>query len=142
MKRLGPTGMDYDGLYFQDSPEKKLIDYVIVSNLSDSAEHADDDNSKREIFLQNLQDEGLEVESHHFSDNVVFYKIHAPLQVLKKYGELLKIKMPIKRKYCNARKLSAEISIEGTDMLEQEMTLHELPEPPSFYTTYILKFEV
>ena len=135
--------MENSGLCFQDSEEKKLIDYVIVSNLPNSADH-DEDRKKRDLFLNNLIEEGLEVETHNFSDDsdVVFYKLHAPVHLLRKYGEILKIKMPIKPAYSKARKLSAEINIEGTDMLEQELTLHEIPEPPSFYKAYILKLSI
>ena len=146
MARQGPSTMgevEDRGLHFQDSEGEKLIDYVIVSNIAASADHADD-RHKRDVFLDNLKEEGIEVESHVFSDNcdVVFYKLHAPDHLLRKYAEILKIKMPIKPAFTNARKLSAEINIEGTDMLEQELTLHEIPEPPSFYEAYILKLEV
>ena len=94
--------------------------------------------------MKNLTEEGLEVETSNFSEdsNILFDKIHSPKDVLRRYGEILKMKMPIKSFYRNARKISAETNIEGTDMLEQELVIQDLPEPPSFYKAYILKLAI
>ena len=127
------SGMENRGLYFEEKGEKKLIDFVLVSDIPNTPEHHEDQD-KRKLFLTNLKMEGLEVETSKFSEdsNRVFDKIHAPQEVLKRYGEILKMKMPIKSIYSKARKLSAETSIEGTDMLEQTFAVQDLQEPPSF----------
>ncbi|XP_037816445.1 anoctamin-3-like isoform X1 [Lucilia sericata] len=51
---------------------------------------------KRHIFERNLAKEGLQVELD-FTQCIHFIKIHAPLEVLYSYAEILKIKMPMKK---------------------------------------------
>lgn len=51
---------------------------------------------KREIFEQNLLHDGLELEVEK-TQKIHFVKIHAPVEVLCRYCEILKIKLPIKR---------------------------------------------
>lgn len=54
---------------------------------------------KRDMFCQNLENEGLELE-HDLSNPVMhFIKVHVPLNVLINYSELLRLKMPIRGKY-------------------------------------------
>lgn len=45
---------------------------------------------------ENLLKEGLEMESDEGAFGITFLKIHAPLEVLKRYAEILKIRMPIR----------------------------------------------
>lgn len=53
---------------------------------------------KREIFEYNLQADGLELEVEK-TQKIHFVKIHAPTELLCRYCEILKIKMPIKKIY-------------------------------------------
>jgi Dimerisation domain of Ca+-activated chloride-channel, anoctamin len=45
---------------------------------------------------ENLLKEGLEIETDEGAYGLNFLKIHAPLEVLKRYAEILKIRMPIR----------------------------------------------
>lgn len=51
---------------------------------------------KREVFEENLLQEGLEIESYVIDDEINFIKIHAPLDLLRRYSEILKLRMPMK----------------------------------------------
>ena len=51
---------------------------------------------KRQTFEENLQKEGLELEREK-TQKVHFVKIHATNDVLCRYCEILKIKMPIRK---------------------------------------------
>ena len=53
-------------------------------------------DDKRKTFELNLENEGLELEREQ-TQRIHFVKIHAPKDVLCRYSEYLKIKMPIKR---------------------------------------------
>jgi hypothetical protein len=44
---------------------------------------------------ENLLKEGLEIECEEGAMSLHFMKIHAPLELLKRYAEILKIRMPI-----------------------------------------------
>lgn len=52
---------------------------------------------KRQIFESNLEKEGLQIE-HVDTEGVTlhFLKIHAPDEVLRRYAEILKLRMPMK----------------------------------------------
>lgn len=51
---------------------------------------------RRAIFEENLENEGLQLEREQ-TQRIHFVKIHVPKNVLHKYCEILKIKMPIKK---------------------------------------------
>ncbi|EDW81887.2 uncharacterized protein Dwil_GK25421 [Drosophila willistoni] len=71
---------------------KRSVDFVLAYNGEDLIE---EHRRKREIFEANLQREGLELE-HYVGQRVHFIKLHAPLQVLYRYAEILKIKLPLR----------------------------------------------
>lgn len=50
---------------------------------------------KRRVFEKNLVNEGLELRVQHL-DKFHFVLIHAPFEVLERYCEILKLKMPIR----------------------------------------------
>ena len=96
-------------------------DFVLVSNIP-IARNDDDEYSvkrqQREVFLQNLRKEGLKVETKKMEDSDFrFDLIHVPKRVLERYGEILKMKMPLKASYCDTIKLS-EKDIEDQDIRE------------------------
>lgn len=51
---------------------------------------------KRQAFESNLESEGLMLEREQ-TQRIHFVKIHAPKEVLERYCEILKVKMPIKK---------------------------------------------
>lgn len=51
---------------------------------------------RREVFEENLIIEGLELEREVVDDEIHFVKIHAPLEVLRRYAEILKLRLPMK----------------------------------------------
>lgn len=66
---------------------------------------------KREIFENNLLADGLELEVEK-TQKIHFVKIHAPTEVLCRYCEILKVKLPIKKVYTeNAEADQEEIKI-------------------------------
>lgn len=72
----------------------KSVDFVLVW-LDDNKKNAVDAPIKRELFERNLMNEGLEL-TEEVLDKFHFVKIHAPTEVLSRYCEILKLKMPIK----------------------------------------------
>lgn len=51
---------------------------------------------KLQVFEENLINEGLELERENAIDGLYFIKIHAPSEVLRRYSEILKLRMPMK----------------------------------------------
>lgn len=80
-------------LFFTDG--ERSIDYVLVWKPVDEPVQEDLNCTKRAIFEDNLVNEGLELERETV-DNIYFTKIHAPLEVLRRYSEILKLRMPMK----------------------------------------------
>jgi anoctamin-1 len=58
---------------------------------------------KRQIFEENLVKEGLEIERVDGPGTLHFIKIHATEEVLRRYAEILKLRMPMKQ-VCIKRK--------------------------------------
>ena len=75
-------------------------------------------------FQENLEKEGLELEEDiSGGDALNFLKIHAPVEVLRRYAEILKIRMPIRKCMDELLEAPAEISgAEGDNMLEFKLT--------------------
>ncbi|KAI9589052.1 anoctamin-1 isoform X1 [Glossina fuscipes] len=76
---------------FQDGV--RGVDFVLAFNGDD---HKLDNIRKREIFEANLEKEGLHLERDN-TQRIHFLKIHAPREVLCRYAEILKIKLPMKK---------------------------------------------
>lgn len=72
------------------------MDFVLAFNGLDEKE---DHIKKRATFEDNLRKEGLHLEYDN-TQHVHFVKIHAPRDVLYRYAEILKIKLPM-RKVCS-----------------------------------------
>ncbi|KAH8300962.1 hypothetical protein KR044_007251, partial [Drosophila immigrans] len=71
---------------------KRSVDFVLAYNGEDMDEAA---ANKRKIFEANLMREGVQLE-YYKEQWVHFIKLHAPPDVLYRYAEILKIKMPLK----------------------------------------------
>ncbi|XP_067142295.1 anoctamin-1-like [Centruroides vittatus] len=75
--------------YFDDGIRR--IDFVLVYDKNSPMREA------RETFEENLKYEGLELEyAKNEEAELEFVKIHAPWEVLSRYGEIMQFKMPIK----------------------------------------------
>ena len=69
------------------------VDFVLVwSDHNNPEEHS----LKREIFEKNLRKEGLKLEREK-NAHLNFIKISAPVDVLMRYCEILKLRLPMKR---------------------------------------------
>lgn len=92
-----PYGDDIlnSSMYFNDG--KRSVDFVLVWRDEESSTSSKDDkNDKREIFEENLISEGLELEYEVIGGEFHFVKVHAPVEVLRRYAEILKLRMPMK----------------------------------------------
>lgn len=101
-----------NSLFFED--EERSVDFVLVwkklmprdddersdalkqRELDDIERKESDRTSKREVFEENLINEGLEIERVVIDEEINFVKVHAPLEVLRRYAEILKLRLPMK----------------------------------------------
>lgn len=99
-------------LFFADN--ERSVDFVLVwkklipyddaqmtaeqrSKEVDEINKKENDRSpKREVYEENLMCEGLEIERTTVEGEITFVKVHAPLEVLRRYAEILKLRMPMK----------------------------------------------
>lgn len=99
-------------LYFDDGV--RSVDYVLVWKKLIPPDVCDETNAvkikeiddlnkketyrseKREVFEENIQKEGLELENYVVDNEITFVKIHAPQEVLRRYAEILKLRLPMK----------------------------------------------
>jgi len=74
------------------------IDFVLVWDGSDEAAVGDVAKERRRVFEHNLEEDGLLLEREKLEAcNLNFVKIHAPMEVLRRYSEILKLRMPMKQ---------------------------------------------
>ncbi|XP_055849456.1 anoctamin-1 isoform X2 [Episyrphus balteatus] len=84
-------------LFFKDG--FRSIDFVLAYKTNNQEEEDDEveNKVKRRVFEENLINQGLELETEYKSkEQICFIKIHAPLEVLQRYAEILKLRMPMK----------------------------------------------
>ena len=82
--------------------ERSQIDFILVASekSEDAASHRA--RTQRVTFEENLRKEGLVLEHLPTEPNgLSFVKIHAPLDVLKRYAEILKLRLPMKKVITN-----------------------------------------
>ncbi|XP_030556231.1 anoctamin-1 isoform X2 [Drosophila novamexicana] len=87
-------------LFFEDCT--RSIDFVLAHTINAHEPTEAENAEKRRVFQENLVQQGLEVELSQ-KDQIYFVKIHAPLEVLRRYAEILKLRMPMKESLCNLR---------------------------------------
>ncbi|XP_023177953.2 anoctamin-1 isoform X2 [Drosophila hydei] len=80
-------------LFFADCT--RSIDFVLAYKTNANEATEEEYVEKRRIFQENLIHQGLEVELSQ-KEQIYFVKIHAPLEVLRRYAEILKLRMPMK----------------------------------------------
>lgn len=101
-----------ESLYFSDG--LRSVDFVLVwkklmphtnDERSDAMNQRDieevnkkeaERDERREVFEEHLVEEGLEIEREIVDEEIHFVKIHAPLEVLRRYAEILKLRLPMK----------------------------------------------
>jgi Dimerisation domain of Ca+-activated chloride-channel, anoctamin len=82
-------------LYFQDG--ERSVDFVIAWDNRTAAANSDVAERRRAFYEGQLAEE-LHLESDDAEEGCAlsFVKIHVPKDVLKKYAEILKVRMPMK----------------------------------------------
>ncbi|KAM8704225.1 hypothetical protein ACLKA7_008772 [Drosophila subpalustris] len=80
-------------LFFEDC--KRSIDFVLAYKINVHEPTEEENAEKRRVFQENLINQGLELEFTQ-KEQIYFVKIHAPLEVLRRYAEILKLRMPMK----------------------------------------------
>lgn len=93
---ISPPSRSNVELYFRD--KTKRIDFVLAYSIADGLRQEDRNSEARRTFEENLKNEGLILE-HEMQEGrkVNFVKIHVPWEVLTRYAEIMKFKMPMKR---------------------------------------------
>ncbi|XP_063913135.1 anoctamin-4 isoform X3 [Zophobas morio] len=102
-------------IYFEDG--MRSVDFVLVWDAFEDDAITEAAYQKRKVFEANLVADGLELEYvPQESNGLNFVKIHAPKEVLRRYGEILKLRMPM-------RKMPAFQQVQSkTNFLVEEIT--------------------
>lgn len=93
---------------------ERTIDFVLVyveptGHRGSNPAVLRDAERKREIFEKHLEEEGLQLEREDLN-HIHFIKIHAPHDVLARYCEILKLRMPMKE-VCRKQFVTLQITI-------------------------------
>lgn len=83
-----------NSLFFTDG--QRSVDFVLAYEKHFNPNTERTNAQKRRTFLENLINQGLEVEIEDLENETTFIKLHAPLDVLRRYSEILKLRMPMK----------------------------------------------
>ena len=86
---------------------KRLVDFVLVSEERPEEPDYLSDCKKRETFISQLEEAGLEIEEDEGSD-LRFVKLHLPMEVLKRYAEILKLRLKLKGSLQNTVQRSSQ----------------------------------
>ncbi|XP_065083351.1 anoctamin-5 isoform X2 [Ochlerotatus camptorhynchus] len=93
---------------FQDG--KRVVDFVLAYN---GQNQSDEMARKRTTFQQNLLAEGLEIEPE-CSQRIHFIKIHVPPEVVSRYCEIMRMKMPIVKLKGQENIITPDFSLSST----------------------------
>ncbi|XP_012941487.1 anoctamin-4 [Aplysia californica] len=80
-------------LFFKDGTRR--IDFILSWSTEVTKKSAQAIQA-RKIFEENLQKEGLQLEYDLSGKETQFVKVHAPFEVLRRYADILKMRMPMK----------------------------------------------
>lgn len=78
------------------SCDEERSDALKARELNDIHQKETERSERREVFEENLIHEGLELEREIVDEEINFVKVHAPLEVLRRYAEILKLRLPMK----------------------------------------------
>ena len=91
---------------FQNNQNEK-VDFILVWNSDEEPASFEEEEEfkarklRRETFEKNLRNEGLILENERAPDGCApglnFVKITAPIEVLERYAEILKLRLPMKK---------------------------------------------
>lgn len=91
---------------FVEAMAPKDVDFVLLWDAKTEASRSEEAKEKRRFFERNLEEEGLILEREKIEGtDYNFVKIHAPIEVLRRYAEILKLRMPMKQVSGTGRKL-------------------------------------
>ncbi|KAL4642129.1 anoctamin-5-like [Arapaima gigas] len=122
-----------DSIFFRDGVRR--IDFVL-SYVEDCAKDWEKKQEWRKAFETNLKNEGLELEMEQSKSEertTYFVKIHAPWEVLIKYADMLKVKVPFKPSDIPSSSLSRFTWLFKPFHLPEHIMN---PEPDFFTTTF------
>lgn len=106
------------------------VDFVLVWDAKSDSENSSALKLKRETFERNLEQEGLVLARENVTDlGLHFVKISAPLEVLKRYAEILKLRLPMKKLDCIQQVQISSIPILGDVVQGVKSGLHKFSEP-------------
>ena len=71
------------------------MDFVLVWKRRPEDSYYSDDFKKRETFVSQLEEAGLEVEEVEADEHLMFVNLHLPMEVLKHYAEILKLRLKL-----------------------------------------------
>ncbi|KAK7494503.1 hypothetical protein BaRGS_00014156 [Batillaria attramentaria] len=80
-------------MYFEDGVRR--IDFILAWSIKPSKKQEQAEKA-RQLFEENLRVEGLKLEYDRRGDEIHFAKVHAPYEVLRRYADILKIRLPMK----------------------------------------------
>ncbi|XP_076467087.1 anoctamin-1-like isoform X3 [Babylonia areolata] len=81
-------------LLFNDG--QRCIDFVLAWSAEEDKDDKEKAEKARELFEKNLCREGLQLEYDKRGEETHFAKVHAPYEVLRRYADILKIRLPMK----------------------------------------------
>ena len=121
-RKENKNGCKVKGIMEDSSCSSDKIDFVIVWEEKHSDPSYSDKKKKRDIFFHNLQQEGLIIKDIKDGDlrwrsHLKFSKVYAPMEILRSYAEILKLRLPIK-KFAAERLHSESADPEGADFPE------------------------
>ena len=94
---------------------RRRVDFVLVWKPGSEESDYSGDNKKRETFISQLKEAGLEMEEVEASEGLRFVKLHVPMEVLKSYAEILRLRLKLKE-----QEFSATYSRDKDDLFEDD----------------------
>jgi len=124
-----------DSIFFKEPASdgsKRLVDFVLVWEEKPKEPNYFSNCTKRATFISHLEEAGLETEEDEDMESkgidLRFVKLHIPMEVLKRYAEILKLRMKLKASTGAVLDTLAQQSAEGEDMLEFKLEKENSPE--------------
>ncbi|XP_025200148.1 anoctamin-1 isoform X2 [Melanaphis sacchari] len=102
-----------DSITFDSTPGDISVDFVLVSSSKAKAPVDIDGWNRRSAFEERIKEQGLLLEED-VVGGLTFVKVHAPIPVLRRYCEILKLRMPMKE-----YPMTEHIPEKGFDLIEK-----------------------
>ena len=112
------THMEEDSLYFNNFSSngcKRLTDFVLVWEEKPDSKSYAENAAKRQTYLTELRKAGLEMEEGENieANSIHFVKLHVPRDILKKFAEILNMRMALKKSIHTDLKDFKKVGSEG-----------------------------